>query len=64
MREPFTKSTSPRYQVVLNGVGRIALQATLHGGLKRLFVLTPLPEPAVFGLMLAGPGDAESGDLK
>lgn len=55
MRESFNDVVDiTPYQVVLNDVGQIALQATLYGGMTRLFVLTPVPEPAALGLMLAG----------
>ena len=40
----------------LNDLGQIAIGATLTNGQQTLFVLTPIPEPSTYALMLAGMG--------
>ena len=40
----------------LNDLGQIAIAATLTNGQQTLFVLTPIPEPSTYALMLAGLG--------
>ena len=40
----------------LNDLGQIAIGATLTNGQHTLFVLTPIPEPSTYALMLAGLG--------
>ena len=40
----------------LNDLGQIAIGATLTNGQQTLFVLTPIPEPSTYALMLAGLG--------
>lgn len=42
--------------ILLNDLGQIVLPGTLDNGERTLFVLTPVPEPATFVLMLAGAG--------
>ena len=40
----------------LNDLGQIAIGATLTNGQHTLFVLTPIPEPSTYALMLSGLG--------
>lgn len=42
--------------ILLNDLGQIVLPGTLDNGERALFVLTPVPEPAAFVLMLVGAG--------
>lgn len=42
--------------ILLNDLGQIALPATLDNGQWTIFVLTPIPEPATYALMLTGAG--------
>ena len=45
-----------RREMGLNDLGQIAIAATLTNGQKTLFVLTPIPEPSTYALMLSGLG--------
>ena len=40
--------------IVMNDLGQIALDTLLFDGTRRVFVLTPIPEPSTYALMLAG----------
>ena len=40
----------------LNDLGQIAIGASLSGDQQALFVLTPIPEPSTYALMLSGLG--------
>lgn len=40
----------------LNDLGQLAIPATLTNGERTIFVLTPVPEPSTFALMLVGAG--------
>ena len=42
--------------IALNDLGQIALAANLTNGQQTIFVLTPIPEPSTYALMLAGLG--------
>lgn len=40
--------------VVLNDLGQIALDTIMDNGTRSIFLLTPIPEPSLYALMLAG----------
>lgn len=40
--------------VVLNDLGQIALDTIMNDGTRGIFLLTPIPEPSLYALMLAG----------
>lgn len=42
------------YSVVMNDVGNVLLYGATASGLRGVFMLTPIPEPAIYMLMLAG----------
>lgn len=42
--------------IVLNDLGQIALDTILDDGTRGIFLLTPIPEPSLYALMLAGLG--------
>ncbi len=42
--------------IVMNDLGQIALDTLLLNGTRHVFVLTPIPEPSTYALMLAGLG--------
>ena len=42
--------------IVLNDLGQIALDTIMDDGTRGIFLLTPIPEPSLYALMLAGLG--------
>ena len=42
--------------IALNDLGQIAIAAHLTNGQQTIFVLTPIPEPSTYALMLVGLG--------